>query len=236
MRPDKKMRPANPAVSNGASMQPALVAAGVPDLAAADPREHLEPGEAHRPLSLWYVTFVCLFFFWGGLYVERYSGGYKALVFDENASGLGSGKTNAVPAIDPYVLGQRIFGETCAKCHQPDGQGLPGQYPPLVGSEWALAAGPARMIRIALDGAQGPITVKGLPFNNTMTPHRDALSDLQLASVITFVRTQKDWGHKASPVTPEEVAAIRKKTKDRPAIGSWTAPELLAIPVTEPQP
>ena len=209
---------------------------GVADLAAQDPREHLEPGEAHRPVSMWYVLFLCTLFGWGGFYVQRYSGGYGALGYDEELMGLGSLKSSAVQALDPYALGKRLFGDTCAKCHQPDGLGVAGQYPPLVGSEWVLSAGPARMIRIALDAAQGPIKVKGSDYNNNMTPWRDALTDAQLAAILTFVRTQKEWGHSASVVAPEEVAAIRKKTKDRPAVGPWTMPELLALPEIEPVP
>ena len=208
---------------------------GVADLAPADPREHIEPNEAQRPMSLWYVTLLCLFFAWAGYYVQRYSADYGALSYDENA-GFGGAKTNIVKQVDPYVLGKRLFENVCAKCHQPDGQGIAGQYPPLVGSEWALASGPARMIRIALDGLQGPITVKGASYNNNMTPHRDALTDPQIAAILTYVRTQKEWGHNASPVAPEEVAAIRNKTKDRAALGSWTAAELLALPDHEPRP
>ena len=209
-------------------------ARGVADLAVADPLEHIEPGETQRPIPLWLVVFIGGFFAWGGFYVQRYSGGYQALVYNEDASGLGLASTNAAPIVDPYSLGKRLFADTCAKCHQPDGQGLPGQYPPLVGSEWVLAQGPARMIRIVLDAVQGPITVKGLPYNSSMTPWRDVLTDQQIAGLITYVRTQKEWAHNASAVTPEEVGAIRKKTKDRSALGPWTAAELLAIPEYEP--
>ncbi len=206
---------------------------GVPDLAPRDANEHVEPGETHRSMSLWYVLLLCLFFGWGGYYTQRYSSGYSALSFNENAI-PGVVNTNAAAPVDPYVLGRRIFGDTCAKCHQPDGLGVAGQYPPLVGSEWVLAAGPARMIRIVLDGLQGPIKVKGVGYDNVMSPHRDSLNDVQLAAVITYVRTQKEWGHTASPVTPEEVAAIRKRTKERSALGAWTGPELMAIPENEP--
>lgn len=215
--------------------QPPAPTGGVADLAPADPREHIEPGEAQRPMTMSYVLFLCVFFAWGGYYTQRYSADYGALSYDENA-GIGSGKVVVAKPVDPYVLGKRLFENVCAKCHQPDGQGVAGQYPPLVGSEWALAAGPARMIRIALDGLQGPVTVKGAVFNNNMTPHRDALNDQQLAAILTYVRTQKEWGHKASPIAPEEVAAIRAKTKDRATLGSWTAPELLALPEHEPKP
>ena len=208
---------------------------GVADLACADLREPIVPGEEHPPLPLWLVTFIGALLFWGGIYLQRYSGSYTAMVYDENASG-GQPKANIPAPVDPYVMGKRIFANICAKCHQPDGLGLPGQYPPLVGSEWALTPGPARMIRIVLNGLQGPITVKGVNFNNTMAPLRDTLTDQQIAAAITYVRTQKDWGHGASPLTPEEVADIRNKTKGRSLIGSWTPVELLAIPEHEPKP
>ena len=210
--------------------------AGVADLACADLREPFGPDEGHVPLPLWLVTFVGALLFGGGIYMQRYSGGYAAAIYNENAFGLAAGRTNAVAPVDPYVLGKRLFADTCAKCHQPDGLGVPGQYPPLVGSEWVLASGPDRMIRIVLDALQGPVKVKGLDFNNTMTPWRDTLTDQQIAAIITYVRTQKDWGHTASPVTPEEVAGIRAKTKNRPMPGPWTVAELLAIPEHEAQP
>jgi len=209
---------------------------GVADLAPSDSREPAEPREDYPPLPLWLVAFAGALLFWGGIYLQRYSGGYAATVYDENLSGLGPAKTNVVAPVDPYALGQRLFADTCAKCHQPDGRGVPGQYPPLVGSEWVLTSGPARMIRIVLDALQGPVKVKGMEFNNTMTPWRDTLTDQQIAAVITYVRRQKDWDNKASAVTPADVAEIRKKTKDRPAFGPWTVSDLLAIPEHEPQP
>ena len=207
---------------------------GVADLATRDPREHLEPGENQRQLSLIFVIFLGSFFAWGGYYLHRFSAGYDPYVYSDNAYGLVLSKTNATEKVDPYVLGKRVYENTCAKCHQSDGQGLPGQYPPLAGSEWVLAAGPARMIRIVLDAVQGPIQVKGATYDNTMTPWRDTLNDEQIAAVITYARTQKEWKHTASAVTPEEVAAIRAKTKARAAAGPWHVDELKAIPEQEP--
>jgi len=228
MKDDKHHAP------QAARRDPAL-RSGVGDLETASPLEYVEPGEEHRGYSLLFVCLLCGFFAWGGWYTQRYSAGYTALGYDENSAGVG-GKTNAPVVIDPYVLGRRLYGDTCAKCHQMDGLGVAGQYPPLVQSEWVLAEGPARLVRIVLDAVQGPITVKGVEYNNVMTPWRDTLNDVQVAAVLTYVRTQKEWGHNASPVTPEEVAAIRQKTKDRPGRGPWTAVELLALPEHEPQP
>ena len=207
---------------------------GVPDLAPRDPQEYAEPGESQRQVSLMLVVFVGSLFAWAGFYAHRFGGGYQPLVYNENAYGLAQSATNAVEVVDPYVLGQRVYANTCARCHQADGLGLPGQYPPLAGSEWVLAAGSARMIRIVLDAVQGPIQVKGATYDNTMTPWRETLNDQQIAAVITYVRGQKEWGNQASPVTPEQVAAIREKTKARAAAGPWTVPELLALPEQEP--
>lgn len=205
------------------------------DLSPSNPQEDVRPDEAHRPLSLWILTFVGVFLFGSGLYVQRYSGNYDPSIFNEESLGVAAA-TNAVQNIDPYVLGKRIFENTCVKCHQPDGLGVPGQYPPLVGSEWLLAPGTERIIRIVLDGLHGPITVKGMNFDNVMVPWRDALNDVQIAAVLTYVRGQKEWGNKAAPVTADEVADIRKKTQSHASAGGWTANELLAIPENEPAP
>lgn len=206
----------------------------VSSLHAAILREHGEPKEGQEPLSLWLIGLMSALLFWGGFYLQRYSGGYQPLVYDEKSSGAAPVVAGPAPSVDLFAQGKRIFADTCGKCHQPNGQGLPGQYPPLTGSEWVLAAGPARIIRIVLDGLNGPIQVKGVEFNNQMVPWRDVFSDQQIAAALTYVRGEKDWGNNAAPITPEQVAAVRQKTKDRPNVGPWTAPELLAVPETEP--
>jgi mono/diheme cytochrome c family protein len=214
---------------------PLLHSGGVPDLKPDDPRDVFEPSESQRPLSLVFIVFIGVFFAWAGYYTQRFSVSFDPLAYNEHLLLPGQMKTNAPEKLDPVTLGRRIYANTCAKCHQPDGLGLPGQYPPLVGSEWVLAPGTARLIRIVLDAPQGPIKVKGLLYNNNMTAWRDQLNDQQIAAVLTFIRTQKEWNHNASPVTAAEVAVIRNKTKDRAASGGWTEAELLNLPENEPQ-
>lgn len=101
---------------------------------------------------------------------------------------------------------------TCATCHQANGQGLPGAFPPLAGSEYATAADATIPIRIVLLGAQGPITVKGQRFNSTM-PSWASLSDADLAAALTYVRSH--WGNTASAVTAAQVAAERRALAGR---------------------
>jgi hypothetical protein len=85
---------------------------------------------------------------------------------------------------------------------------------------------PGRIIRAVLLGLTGPITVNGQPFNNTMVAW-NTLSDQEIADVITYVR--QEWGNKASPVTPEQVAAVRAKLKAQGRTTTWTPDELLKI-------
>jgi len=124
-----------------------------------------------------------------------------------------------------FAKGKELYPMTCGACHQADGQGLAGQFPPLVGTDWVLAADPGRIIRMVLHGVTGPFDVNGTSFNNTMVPWKDVLPDDDIAALITYVRNE--WSNAASAVKPEQVAAIREKEKDR--IDPWTEEELKKI-------
>ena len=99
----------------------------------------------------------------------------------------------------------------CSACHQANGRGMPGAFPPLAGSEIATAA-PMVPIRIVLLGAQGPLMVNGQRFNGTM-PAWGSLSDADIAATLTYVRSH--WGNAASAVTAEQVAAERRAVAGR---------------------
>lgn len=124
--------------------------------------------------------------------------------------------------------GRRLYAQYCAACHQPTGLGAAGIAPPLAGSEWVLALGPTRLIRIVLHGLQGPIEVKGQQWNGVMLAWGDTLAnDQEIAAILTFIRQNKEWGNNAPAVTPDTVRAIREKTSNR--VEHWTARELLEI-------
>jgi nitrite reductase (NO-forming) len=102
-------------------------------------------------------------------------------------------------------FGKRIFNQICVACHQQDGRGIPGAFPPLAGSDY-LNADKERAISTVIHGRSGAITVNGKPFNSQMPSL--ALSDEDIANVLTFVYSQ--WGNKGLEVTPAEVASRRK--------------------------
>jgi hypothetical protein len=112
------------------------------------------------------------------------------------------------------------YQAVCATCHQPEGQGMPGAFPPLAGSEW-ISNNPEVPIRIVLLGLSGPIEVKGLSFNTLMPPPA-GLTDEQIAEAITYARTH--FGNTASEVTVDQVKQVRAALAGRTT--AFTSAEL----------
>jgi len=103
---------------------------------------------------------------------------------------------------------------------------VPGQYPPLAGSEFTNG-GSRRMGMIVLKGLQGPVKVKGQQYGSAvMQPWDKTLTDQKIADVMTYERG--DWGNGASPVTAEQIAALRKELASHPE--SFTEHDILAAP------
>ena len=117
-------------------------------------------------------------------------------------------------------------GGMCFTCHQPNGEGMAGQFPPLAGSDWVLGD-KERLIKISMYGLMGEIEVNGVKYNNVMAPPGippGSLTDDQIANVLTYIRN--DWGNSASAVSAEEVAAVRASLEGRAPMQMFTAAEL----------
>lgn len=189
----------------------------------------LHAASEREPIKLWLLAVIMGMMFFGGMFLLANSGGFEMNVYDTNRVSWSGGGGGPASAPDPMVLGKRVFNQYCAVCHLPSGQGVPGQFPPLVGSEWVQAQdwhGDNHIVKIVLHGLGGPVTVKGQAFNNQMAPWGKVLKDEQIAAVLTYVRNE--WGNKAPPITKEFVAKVREETKDRNA--PWTQKDLQAIP------
>jgi len=119
-----------------------------------------------------------------------------------------------------------VGGGMCFTCHQQNGEGLAGQFPPLAGSDWVLGD-KSRLIKISMYGLMGEIEVNGVKYNNVMAPPGippGSLTDEQIANVLTYIRN--DWGNSASAVSPDEVATVRASLKGRPPMQMFTNSEL----------
>lgn len=105
--------------------------------------------------------------------------------------------------------GKNLFIANCSACHQTDGAGMPGVFPPLAKSDY-LMADKTRSIGIALKGHSGQLLVNGKTYDGVM-PAMTHLNDDQVASILTYIRNS--WGNKGEPVTPAEVKAVRAQQK-----------------------
>lgn len=103
-------------------------------------------------------------------------------------------------------IGERVFNANCLACHQADGKGIPGAFPPLAKSDY-LMADKARAISTVLHGLEGSIVVNGQSFNSIMP--KLLLTDDDVANVLTYVRNS--WGNQGDNVTLEEVQAVRNR-------------------------
>jgi len=176
------------------------------------------------PLVLLFVFSGLIFF--GGTYLNLFSGHFNPDIFDQRALPRKGGV--AAVKLDPVVYGKKLYESLCINCHQPTGLGVAGTFPPLAGSEWAN--GPEeRIIRILLNGLKGPITVKGANFGTVpmpvIGPGGSGWSDEKIAAVLTYVR--QAFGNASAPVTEEKVTEIRNKVGTRP---EWSPEELLKLP------
>jgi mono/diheme cytochrome c family protein len=116
------------------------------------------------------------------------------------------------------LAGKRVFDRTCATCHQANGQGVPGVFPPLAGSELLLTDDPKRPILIVLHGLSGPVEVRGQTYNAVMPAQGAMLGDQEIADALTYARTS--WGNQAPAVDPAAVAALRR-SHPRPTFWTW---------------
>ena len=111
----------------------------------------------------------------------------------------------ATIGFDPQ-LGAGVYGSFCASCHQPDGQGMPGVFPPIAGDPVVTADDPTEHIEIVLNGVHGKV-ISGVAYASPMPAFGGQLSDEQIAAVINHQRTS--WGNDAPLVSEEQVSALR---------------------------
>lgn len=180
-------------------------------------REQAEPHETPRGLPLLMAVLLGAVGAWGATYFWYEAGDGSDYLYGDGRVALRSvgrqGDPDVVEArsdASPEVDGKRVYASICAACHQANGQGVAGAFPPLVQSRWVLED-PRRPIGIVLQGLAGEIEVRGQVYQGVMPAFGEQLSDEEVAAVLTYIRSA--WGHDAEPVTPQEVAPLRERLK-----------------------
>jgi mono/diheme cytochrome c family protein len=111
--------------------------------------------------------------------------------------------TNTTPAVG----GAHVYQTNCSSCHQLSGQGTPGAFPPLANNP-TVTGDPLKVIHIVKYGLTGAISVGGKTYNGMMPAWGTQLSDADMASAITYVRSA--WGNQGSAVTAAQVTSVTK--------------------------
>jgi len=125
-----------------------------------------------------------------------------------SATACSSDTFNERPPKSEAEAGQAAYLANCAACHQADGTGLAGAFPPLKGSDWLIGNTAEIAIRAVLTGLSGPLKVSGKDYNGVM-PAMSHLSDADIAHILSYVNTGLNSGGAA--ITAEQVAAVRTK-------------------------
>jgi mono/diheme cytochrome c family protein len=186
-----------------------------------------EPVAARSSAPIWIIVVTLLLIFLGGYYFDQHSGWFDKNIYTPYNS------TDKLEAYQPksdaaaaFARGKTDYDRYCGICHGPDGQGKPGLFPPLAGSEFVNSAGFNRLARIPLAGLSGPVQVNGKSWSAAMPAMGATLPDDSLAAVLTYIRGS--WGNKAGPVTADDIKKIRAEIGKSPA--PLTADTLKALP------
>ncbi|MFN0125405.1 MAG: c-type cytochrome [Verrucomicrobiales bacterium] len=199
-------------------------------------REHPDRVAESRPVSLWValgaiaVTALGFTFFGAhrgsglddGMNYNKFGASYQPRVPDPLVPESGGTDQSL------YAIGEKVYkGKGCVACHQADGQGQPGLYPPLVGSEWVLGS-TERLASLVAYGLMGPLTVKGQQYGAAIMPAHapPILTPKEFAGVLSFIR--QGWGNTGTEVSIEQAATFLSRTKGRTTM--YTEGELKTIP------
>ncbi|MDF1550247.1 MAG: cytochrome c [Bacteroidales bacterium] len=105
------------------------------------------------------------------------------------------------------TAGKKVYVDNCMVCHQENGEGVVGTFPPLANSDYLLAD-KMRAVKQAIYGSKTPITVNGVEYpGNVMTVIN--LTDEQVRDVVNYILNS--WGNNDGTVTIEDVKAAREK-------------------------
>jgi cytochrome c oxidase cbb3-type subunit II len=102
------------------------------------------------------------------------------------------------------VNGVALYTANCQSCHQPNGEGLKGAFPPLKGSTIVLNDNPELMVNIIMNGYTGRMQegYGAMPAVGT----NNNLSAEEIAAIMNHEKTS--WGNNANKVSVEEIKKI----------------------------
>lgn len=183
-------------------------------------REHPDPHEMNKPVPPVVIAIVAGLLLWAVSYIVTTGRDDDPTLGDRRTLATLEGKVKGATS---SANGAELYAANCVACHQANGAGLPGAFPPLAGSEWV--AGPDRVLaNILLHGITGPLTVKGVTYNGAMPSFKAKFDDHEIAAILTYIRAS--FGNTAPQVSADVVARERAAGKERTT--PWNGDDELA--------
>lgn len=180
---------------------------------ASKPGDVFEPvrAETPAPIPTWAWVLFLAVVAWGMWYVAAESRIHRVTMGAPVAAGRATAVTDsatesASASASGIVLGEQVFGNKCAPCHQLSGTGVPNVFPPLKGDPVVLAVDPRDHVLIVLNGLAGKV-IGGVSYASPMPAFADQLGDEEVAAVVNHERTS--WGNQAPAVKPADVRMLR---------------------------
>ncbi|RFM26468.1 cytochrome c [Deminuibacter soli] len=107
--------------------------------------------------------------------------------------------------------GAALYATNCQSCHQENGEGLKGAFPPLKGSKVVLNNDPELMVNIIMNGYTGRMqegygAMPPVGTNNNLDAE-------EIAAIMNHEKTS--WGNDAKKVTPDDVKKLMALVKDQ---------------------
>ncbi len=186
---------------------------------AAVAREKEDQPVKNTPITLDIVAAIVGIGLLAGAYIGANTGAHYNLqgTTYQAESPPGSSTAAELPEDVKWIKeGEKIYSSVCQGCHQQAGQGVPGQFPPLAGSEY-VTAGDERLTAIVLKGMSGPITVKGAQYGAAVMNAKggQALTPKAVGQVVSYIRNA--WGNKGSFVMDDQVKELDARLADVPS-------------------
>lgn len=181
------------------------------------PDEAFEPYEEFRTIPIPILSVAVALVLWGGLTLYQ------------NSQAVGIGQQERAEDLSAQPArgtdsGAALFGARCATCHQANGVGVRNAIPPLAASEF-VASAPQTVTQILLHGIDGPIRVSGQLFDGHMPSFASVLPDVEIASIVNYVRQRFGAATESSSIDSAFVAEQRARFGNR---GSWFGGEEIA--------
>lgn len=101
--------------------------------------------------------------------------------------------------------GEELYLQICAACHQPGGTGIEGSFPQLADNPFVALEAPAPVASTVVHGRAG------------MPAFGPALSDTEIAAILTYLRTELNDGEALDPgvvATARDPEAIDEEPRD----------------------